>query len=81
METPSGLEAAADNDDEITISNREYEDESIIAVDFGPLDGVPSIDVVGDTVIVTVDDEQFEFDLPAGASDVTVNDDILTING
>lgn len=81
METPSELEDVAGDEDEITISNREYEDESVIAVDFGPLDGVPSLDVVGETAIVTVDDEQFEFDVPAGATDVTVNDDILTIRG
>lgn len=80
METPPELEAAA-GDDGITVSNREYEGESIIAVDLGPLSGEPSVEAVGDTAIVTVDDEQFEFDLPAGASDVTVNDGVLTISG
>ncbi|WP_226482884.1 DUF7127 family protein [Natrinema amylolyticum] len=81
METPPELRDAAGGEDEITISNREYEDESVIAVDFGPTGEKPSVDVVGETAIVTVGENQFEFDVPAGASDVTVNDGILTIRG
>lgn len=81
METPPELKDVAGDEDDITISNREYEDESVIAVDFGPVSGEPSVDVVGGTAIVTVDGEQFEFDVPSGASDVTVNDGVLTIKG
>ncbi|WP_049992153.1 DUF7127 family protein [Natrinema salifodinae] len=81
METPPELEAAADDQNDVTITNREYEGESVIAVDFGPTGAKPSVDVVGDTAIVTVDGNQFEFDVPSDASDVTVNDGILTIKG
>lgn len=79
METPTELEAAAGEQDEIIISRREYEGETIIAVDFGPVSGNPTVDVVGDTAIVVLNDRQLEFQIPADASEVTVNDGILTI--
>lgn len=79
METPPQLRDVAGDEDDIAIGNREYEDESVIAVDFGPTGEEPTVDVVGDTAIVTVGGKQFEFDIPAGARDVTVNDGILTI--
>ncbi|WP_226041633.1 hypothetical protein [Natrinema sp. DC36] len=81
METPPELKDVAGDGDEITIGNREYGDESVIAVDFGPTGENPSVDVVDDTAIVTVGGKQFEFDVPAGASDVILNDGILTIRG
>lgn len=99
METPPELEAAADDREEVTITTREYGNEQVIAVDFGPTGGKPDLDVVDDTAIVVVDsaehrsadrsggDEppedgsQFEFEVPADANDVTVNDGILTIKG
>ncbi|WP_408958647.1 hypothetical protein [Natrinema sp. 74] len=79
METPPELRDVAGDQNDITISNREYEDESVIAVDFGPIAGEPSVDVVGETAIVAVDGRQYEFDVPADATDVTVNDGVLTI--
>ena len=99
METPPELEAAVDDKDDVTITEREYDEEQIIAVDFGPTGGKPSLDVVDGTAIVVVDSaeqssadrsggdeppedgDQFEFDVPADASEVTVNDGILTIRG
>lgn len=81
METPPELEDTAGSEEEITISNREYNGESVIAVDFGPVAGKPSVDVVDGTAIVIVDEKQFEFDVPADADEVTVNDGILTIKG
>ncbi len=81
METPPELQSTAEEQTDITISNREYEDESIIAVDFGPIPGKPSVDVFDGTAIVVVGDQQFEFDIPSDADDVTVNDGILTISG
>ncbi len=81
METPPELEAVADETTDITITNREYEDESVIAVDFGPVGETPTVDIVDDTAIVIVGDEQFEFAIPEDASDVTVNDGIMTISG
>lgn len=80
METPPELRDVAGDKDDITISNREYEDESIIAVDFGSTGEKPTVDVVDETAIVTVGGKQFEFDVPAGANDITVNDGILTIS-
>lgn len=81
METPSELEAAAGDRDDVTITTREYDDEQVIAVDFGPTGDEPSLDVVDETAIVVVGDQQFEFDVPADANEVTVNDGVLTIRG
>lgn len=79
METPTELETVAENQDAITITKRDYEEETTIAVDFGPVAGKPTVDIVADTAIVLIDNEQFEFDIPADADEVTVNDSILTI--
>ena len=81
METPPELEAAADDREEVTITTREYGTEQVIAVDFGPTGGKPDLDVVDDTAIVVVDGNQYEFEIPPEATDVTVNDGILTIKG
>ncbi|TYL36689.1 hypothetical protein CV102_20635 [Natronococcus pandeyae] len=61
---------------------RQIEDDgaSAITVDFGPDAADMSIDIIDDTVIVVTSDRQFEFDLPAGASDVTVKNGVLTIS-
>lgn len=82
METPTELAAAAKAESDITIAEREYEDddESVVVVDFGPA-GDPSVDVVGDAAIVLVDDEQFEFAVPSDAEEVAVNGGVLTIRG
>ncbi|SFC28068.1 hypothetical protein SAMN05444422_106197 [Halobiforma haloterrestris] len=79
METPPELEDAAGDRSDVTITDREYDEEYVIAVDFGRDTGEVSLDVVDDTAIVVADDDQFEFDVPADASEVTVNDGILTI--
>lgn len=78
METPPELEAAAGRE-EITIAEREYADEQLIAVDFGTVAGEVALDVTDETAIVVVDGNQFEFEVPSDADDVTVNDGILTI--
>ncbi|AEH36179.1 DUF7127 family protein [Halopiger xanaduensis] len=79
METPPELEAAAGRKEDAKITTREYEDEQVIAVDFGPSSGEPTLDVTENTAIVVVGDDQFEFEVPADATEVTVNDGILTI--
>jgi len=38
-----------------------------------------TLDVVGDTAILVAADEQYEFPIPRGASDISTNDGILTI--
>ncbi|WP_255193552.1 hypothetical protein [Natronobeatus ordinarius] len=81
METPPELEAAAGNRDDVAIAVREYDDETIVTVDFGPVIGEPTLDVVDDTAIVVVDGTHLEFDVPPEATDVIVNDGILTIRG
>ena len=81
METPAELEDAAGEREEITTTEREYDEESIVAVDFGPTGGEPAVDVIDGAAIVFVDDEQYEFEMPPGANDVTVNGGVLTIEG
>lgn len=78
MEAPQQLQSAADERDDITITRRDYEDEDIVAVDFGQ--GVEaSLDVVDETAIVVANDRQFEFEIPPEATDVEANDGILVI--
>ncbi len=79
METPAALEEVAGERDAVEIGKREYDDESVVVVDFGPTGDKPVVDIVDGTAIVVVDGSQFEFDVPDDASDVTVNDGILTI--
>ncbi|RKD93744.1 DUF7127 family protein [Halopiger aswanensis] len=57
----------------------EYDDTSVIAVDFGSDAGDVSIDIVGDTALIVTDGEQFEFELPPEASDVSAKNGVLTI--
>ncbi|ELZ00187.1 hypothetical protein C482_08943 [Natrialba chahannaoensis JCM 10990] len=78
METPPALEAAGEQD-EITITKRQYDEEQIIAVDFGQVAGQPTLDIVGETAIVVVDGTQFEFGIPPDATEVKMNDGVLTI--
>jgi hypothetical protein len=78
MEAPGELRSAADERDDVTITRREYDDENVIAVDFGP--GVKAtLDVVGDVAIVVAGDRQYEFDIPSEATDITTNDGLLLI--
>ncbi|MFB6163622.1 MAG: hypothetical protein ABEJ31_00520 [Haloarculaceae archaeon] len=78
MEAPATLRSAADEQEEISITRRDYDDEDVLVVDFGP--GVDAkLDQVGDTAIVIAGDEQFEFQVPEDASEVTTNDGMLII--
>lgn len=79
MRAPHELRSAANERDDVVITRREYDDEpNVIAIDFGP-DVDASLDVLGDTAIVVAGEMQFEFEVPADASDLTVNDGMLTI--
>jgi hypothetical protein len=66
-------------DGEFTGRRYQYDGRSVLAVDFGP--GVEgSVDLVGDTAIVVVDDDQYEFEVPEGiAARASVNNGILTV--
>ena len=80
METPGTLRSAAAEEEDVTITQREYDGETEIIVDFGP--GVDaSVDIVGGTAIVVAGDRQFEFDVPEDADEVSTNDGILFIRG
>lgn len=79
METPTELRDVAGAQDDVTITRRDYEGETVIAVDFGPVTDEPSLDVVGDTAIVVFDGRQLEFDVPPDAKEVTLNGGVLTI--
>ncbi len=46
----------------------EYDDSTVVAVDFGA-GTEAAVDLIDDTVIVVVDDDQYEFELPADADD------------
>ncbi|MFQ3319535.1 MAG: hypothetical protein ACI8UR_000036 [Natronomonas sp.] len=55
----------------------EYEAEDILVADFGHVEG--SVDVVDGTAIVIADGEQYEFDVPVGASRAIMNNGIVTV--
>ena len=78
MKTPQPLQSAADEEDDLTIARREYDDESVVTVDFGR--GVEAaLDVLGDTAIVVAGDRQFEFEVPDEATEFTTNEGMLVI--
>ena len=57
----------------------EYDDDSVIAVDFGTDGATFDVDVVDSTAIVVTGDDQFEFELPPEATDVSIRNGVLTI--
>lgn len=77
MKVPQSLENV-DHDD-IVIRTFEYDDDSVIAVDFGTSTADISVDILGSTAIIVAGDEQFEFELPPEASDVSAKNGVLTI--
>jgi len=78
MEAPRKLRDAANERTDVTIDRREYDDETVVVIDFGA-GAEASLDVVGETAIVVAGHHQFEFEIPPDASDVTVNDGMLLI--
>ncbi|OAQ54021.1 hypothetical protein HTG_00405 [Natrinema mahii] len=59
----------------------EYDDATVMAVDFGTGVEDVSVDVVDDTVIVVLADDQYEVELPATAEDAHtfMKNGVLTI--
>jgi HSP20 family molecular chaperone IbpA len=51
-------------DDDVTVRRFEYDDDIVLAADLGV--GDASVDVVGDTVIVVTDEDQYELTVPEG---------------
>ncbi|SEQ78528.1 DUF7127 family protein [Natrinema salaciae] len=76
MKVPQSLRNV---DQDAVVRTFEYDDGSVIAVDFGTSAAEISVDVVGSTAIILAGDEQFEFELPPEASDVTARNGVLTI--
>jgi hypothetical protein len=73
------LQQFADRNDG-TLRRYEYDDSTIFAADLGTTDKT-SVDMVDQTAIVVVGDEQFEFEVPTEDGDVqtALNNGILTI--
>ncbi|WP_254768715.1 DUF7127 family protein [Salinilacihabitans rarus] len=74
------IEQFARGDDRV-VRQYDYDDESVLAVDFGPVGPETSVDVVDGTVIVVVRDDQYEFDLPERATDAQafIRNGVLTV--
>lgn len=64
-------------DSEAIVRHYEYGDEELLVADFGHTEG--SVDLVDDTAIVIVDDEQYELDVPVNASRGIMNNGIVTV--
>lgn len=64
-------------DEDVGLRRYEYDDDVVLAADLGP-EHDASVDVVGDTVIVVVDDEQHELDVEGDARAFMKNG-VLTI--
>lgn len=67
--------------DEQIARRYEYEDGSVLAVDFGTASTDADVDVVDGTVIVVDDDDQYELELPDGAVDANtfIRNGVLTV--
>ena len=74
------LDQLARDDDRI-VRQYQYDDGSVLAVDFGGVGTECSVDVVDGTVIVVVGDQQHEFDIPVQASDAQafMQNGVLTV--
>jgi hypothetical protein len=62
---------------DVDVRRFEYDDSVVLAADFGYTES-SSVDVVGDTVIVVVDDDQFDIELD-GDAQAFMKNGILTI--
>lgn len=62
---------------DIDVSRYEYDDSVVLAADFGYVES-SSVDVVGDTVIIVADGEQFDIELDGDARAFMKNG-VLTI--
>ncbi|ELZ17760.1 hypothetical protein C477_11132 [Haloterrigena salina JCM 13891] len=59
----------------------EYDDATVLAVDFGSENADATVDLVDDTVIVVLGDEQYDLELPNGADDAHtfIKNGVLTV--
>jgi len=63
--------------DDIGLSRHEYDETVVFAADFGPGQDA-SVDVLGDTVMVVVGDEQYDLEI-AGDARAFMKNGVLTI--
>ena len=77
MRVPHALRDAEDRD--AAVRTVEYDDTSLIVVDLGMPTVEVSVDVLDGMAIVVAGDDQFEFELPPEATDVSVKNGVLTI--
>jgi hypothetical protein len=72
-------------DDGALVRRYEYQDRWIVAVDIGVDDEAIDVDTVGETAILVVthgdESAESEFDLPGLATEVTVRNGVVTIEG
>ena len=61
------LEQLSHGEDAI-VRRYDYDDGAVLAVDFGAANVEATADVVDETLLVVVGEEQYEFDLPAAAA-------------
>lgn len=64
--------------DQVPVRRFDYDDRSVIAVDFGPA-ADPAVDVVDGTAILVIGDRQRELDLPLGEVEVFNRNGIVTL--
>lgn len=55
----------------------EYDDRTVIAADLGAT--TATVDVVGDTVIVVTDEDQYELEVPTGDTTAFMQNGVLTV--
>lgn len=55
----------------------EYDDSAVLVADFGPVSG--DVDVVDGTAIIVINDEQYEFELPAASDSAVMNNGVVSI--
>jgi len=77
MDAPSTLRSAAADDEDIAITRRERDGETLVVVDFGE-DVDAQLDTVGGTAIVVAGDRQFEFQIPPEVTDLSANGGMVT---
>lgn len=64
--------------DQVPVRQFDYDDRTVIAVDFGPTVD-PIVDLVDGTAILIVGDQQRELDLPAGEVEAFNRNGIVTL--
>ena len=64
--------------DQVPVRRFDYDDRTVVAVDFGPA-ADPAVDLVDGTAILILDGQQRELDLPAGQVEALNRNGVVTI--